>query len=116
MSDEETIKLIRLAVSDPGAFLPRERWPDTSGIGKWEYESIPAWGARAVAKALAGRLLPPVVETREEHGWSDPLEGIVRRYWSYSNHGRYKNPDRVRTVSVFADGREFPSLWREVSP
>lgn len=43
MSNRETI--IRTAINDPGQFLPRLR--DERG-----YESIGAWGARAVLKAL----------------------------------------------------------------
>jgi hypothetical protein len=42
-SDE---KLIRLAISDPGAFVKRQRFNDS------DYETVPAWGARAVVVAL----------------------------------------------------------------
>jgi hypothetical protein len=48
--DAELEKLIRLAISDPGAFVKRGH--PTAG-GKSDYsESIPAWGARAVLVAL----------------------------------------------------------------
>lgn len=110
MSDDETLKLIRFAVSDPGAFLPRERWPDTSGIGKWEYESIPAWGARAVAKALDGRLLPPVVDKREEFGEACcPPECLVPHEVCCSDsNARGHSHTHQRTI--------FVGPWREVSP
>jgi len=59
MSD--LVELLRRAINDPGQFCPRERWPDTSGISDWEYETVGAWGARAAAIALAGAglLAPP---------------------------------------------------------
>lgn len=41
-------KLIRLAISDPGAFVKRERFNDG------DYETVPAWGARAVLRAFDG--------------------------------------------------------------
>ena len=40
------LRLIRLAISDPGAFVKRERFNDG------DYETVPAWGARAVVMAL----------------------------------------------------------------
>lgn len=40
------LDLIRLAISDPGAFVKRERFNDG------DYETVPAWGARAVVAAL----------------------------------------------------------------
>lgn len=40
------LKLIRLAISDPGAFVKREQ----SSNG--DYETVPAWGARAVVLAV----------------------------------------------------------------
>ncbi|WP_433233870.1 hypothetical protein [Actinomadura nitritigenes] len=39
-------RLIRLAISDPGAFVKREKFENG------DYESIPAWGARAVVEVL----------------------------------------------------------------
>ncbi|TDD32465.1 hypothetical protein E1287_22520 [Actinomadura sp. KC06] len=38
--------LIRLAISDPGAFVKRQRFNDG------DYETVPSWGARAVVVAL----------------------------------------------------------------
>ena len=43
------LKLLRLAVSDPGGFVAREVWP--SGVP----ETTPGWAARAVLAALAGQ-------------------------------------------------------------
>lgn len=40
------LKLIRFAISDPGAFVKRERVHDD------QYETVPAWSARAVVVAL----------------------------------------------------------------
>jgi hypothetical protein len=45
----ELVKKIRLAISDPGAFLPRGR---EVRDGETLYESIPHWGARAVIAAV----------------------------------------------------------------
>lgn len=44
---------IAWAISDPGSFVPRKvRGPRTDR----EYESVPAWGARAVMVLLLDRL------------------------------------------------------------
>jgi 16S rRNA C1402 (ribose-2'-O) methylase RsmI len=43
------VDLIRRAISDPGAFLQRER------LNGDDYESLPAWGARAVVRAYDGK-------------------------------------------------------------
>jgi len=82
MSD--LVDLLRRAINDPGQFCPRDRWPDTSGISKWEYETVGAWGARAAAIALADAgLLPPGGETRKEWAaqiWldgQDPDRGLI---------------------------------------
>lgn len=45
---DDLVKKMRLAISDPGAFLPRRRF------GEGDYESIPAWSTRAVLAALYG--------------------------------------------------------------
>jgi chromosome segregation ATPase len=42
------VDLIRRAISDPGAFVERQRFIDDV------YESVPAWSARAVLHALDG--------------------------------------------------------------
>ncbi|WP_433225474.1 hypothetical protein [Actinomadura formosensis] len=49
---EETVKLIRLAISDPGAFVKRRRFNDD------DYETLPAWCTRAVLAALYGEEVP----------------------------------------------------------
>lgn len=63
----DLVDLLRRAINDPGQFCPRDRRPDTSGIGDWEYEPIGAWGARAAAIALADAgCLAAAGQTREQ--------------------------------------------------
>ena len=49
---DDLLKAIRLAISDPGAFLKREKVDGHHGD---EYESISNWCARAVIQALGDR-------------------------------------------------------------
>lgn len=61
-SDAEVLSLARQAISDPGAFTPRQLREGRPGSG---YESVPQWGARAVLVALerAGlAVVPAAVE------------------------------------------------------
>lgn len=49
---DDLVKKMRLAISDPGAFLPRRRFDND------DYESIPAWSTRAVLAAVFGEEVP----------------------------------------------------------
>lgn len=86
----DLVALLRRAFADPGQFCARERWKGTSRTVTWEYETIPAWGARAAAKALAdaGLLLPPGGEVREEievltPGLRYPVSDMRRAWLQY---------------------------------
>lgn len=85
--------LLRRAISDPGAFVRRERWTDQSGIiGDWDYESVAAWGARAVVRAVSTD--PAALRTLTGYDTATPLANvtIVAKYlrtqasrWTTSN-------------------------------
>jgi hypothetical protein len=56
--DAELAAKISQAVHDPGKFVARDRtWDDT--FDQWEYESVAAWGARAVMSILAPEVKEP---------------------------------------------------------
>lgn len=118
--DVELVALLRRAIADPGQFCPRDRWPDKSGIATWEYESIPAWGARAAGIALAntGLLVPP-----GGHSWQEwiPGNGLLKPYRSpeAAQHVAatfaVASPLKVRTVTSWSDGTMLTGPWREVA-
>ena len=83
-ADDELFSLLRRAFADPGQFCKRIRWQDNTGIAKWEYEPITAWGAR-----VAGRYVRP----------SSP--DIYRRVpLQHSPVSRHGTQDRGRVVDV----------------
>ena len=120
----ETEKLVRLAISDPGAFLPR---------GDAYQESIPGWGARAALKALADAwLLTPPGEVVEECNVEYRRIGVLRGGVSertYQNRtaewlatefesarelGQELVSRRDRTVTTWPDGSVLTSEWRDI--
>lgn len=93
---------------------------EIDGVVRTVY-ATPEQIGRVAAAALAGRLLPPVVQTREERGWWNPRTQEVQRHWSYTTDGVPEGPRRVRTISTLADdgsphgGATLTTAWREVS-
>lgn len=52
LTSDEVQKKLRRALSDPGAFVMRERLPEDMRDSHGEYEPLIAWQARAVAYVL----------------------------------------------------------------
>lgn len=74
----------------------------------------------AVVAALAGRLLPPVVETRVEWAHTDDDLGFMnygldeeKARWAVAKWGGLL---KTCAVSKFADGSTLLGPWTEVSP
>lgn len=77
----ELLKLVNLAISDPGAFLARQR---EDRDGQQIYETIPHWGARAVIAALSEHawLVPKV-----EHDQLAPVGPYIHGEWIHRDAG-----------------------------
>jgi hypothetical protein len=71
---DEILKLLEHAISDPGAFLPRERDRYVEGI----HESVTRWSARAVLAAV----LPVHKRQVREQAAKELLERSARPGWS----------------------------------
>ena len=71
--------------------------------------------AEVALAALAGRLLPAGGAQRTERGWWNEVGQEVQRFLSYGVNGLpYREPDRRRTVTTFADGSVLTGPWLPV--